>query len=34
VLGSGGADELASRLWSIDQIADIAPVAETMAKSG
>src|SRR5439155_14113247 len=28
VLGSGSADELASRLWSIDQIADIAPVAE------
>ncbi len=34
VLGAARADELASRLWSIEEIADISPLVETMAKPG
>jgi 2-methylcitrate dehydratase PrpD len=34
VLGSSRADELADRLWSIDESADIAPLVEAMAKPG
>jgi 2-methylcitrate dehydratase PrpD len=33
-LGSSRADELADRLWSIDESADIAPLVEAMAKPG
>ena len=32
VLGAGRADELAKRLWSIDEIPDVAPLTERMAK--
>jgi 2-methylcitrate dehydratase PrpD len=34
VLGEVLADELANRLWAIDEIGDVAPLVETMAKSG
>jgi len=34
VLGAARADELADRLWSIEEIADIAPVVEATAKPG
>jgi 2-methylcitrate dehydratase PrpD len=33
VLGAASADELASRLWSIDAIGDIAPLVEAMSTS-
>jgi 2-methylcitrate dehydratase PrpD len=33
VLGAAAADELANRLWSIDEIGDIAPLVEAMAMS-
>jgi len=33
VLGTAAAGELADRLWSIDEIGDIAPLVETMGKS-
>jgi 2-methylcitrate dehydratase PrpD len=33
VLGGGAADELANRLWSIDEIGDIAPLVEAMTTS-
>jgi 2-methylcitrate dehydratase PrpD len=34
VLGAAAADELAKRLWSIEQIGDIAPLVEAMATTG
>jgi 2-methylcitrate dehydratase PrpD len=34
VLGAACADELANCLWTIDEIDDIAPLVEAMAKSG
>jgi hypothetical protein len=34
VLGPAAADALEDRLWSVDEIDDIAPLVEAMAASG
>jgi hypothetical protein len=32
VLGAAKAKELAARLWSVEEVGDVAPLIETMAK--